>query len=221
MYDSDCHQSSTDDSRCQHVDTYNRDMSRWEPNARSRLQQAALEIYGERGFEQTTVAEIAERARLTERTFFRHFTDKREVLFWGSDVLQETLVSAAVSVPDAGSPIDTIAVAFETAAMRLFPQERHAFARQRQAVIAANAGLQERELLKLATLTAALADTLRRRGVAEPAARLAAEAGIVIFKVAYERWVDADDQRELSRLIRESFDELRSVVSGTRVPAMA
>ncbi len=76
------------------VINYDRRMVRWEPNARGRLEQAALELYGERGFEQTTVAEIAERAGLTERTFFRHFADKREVLFWGAGALQELLVSA-------------------------------------------------------------------------------------------------------------------------------
>jgi hypothetical protein len=65
------------------VINWDRDMTRWEPNARGRLEQAALALYGERGFENTTVAEIAARAGLTERTFFRHFADKREVLFAG------------------------------------------------------------------------------------------------------------------------------------------
>ncbi len=74
-------------------------MSRWEPNARGRLEQAALELYCERGFEQTTVAEIAERAGLTERTFFRYFADKREVLFAGGVTLQELLVSAVAGAP--------------------------------------------------------------------------------------------------------------------------
>ena len=79
---------------------YDRGMTRWEPDARGRLEQAALELYGERGFEQTTVAEIAKRAGLTERTFFRHFADKREVLFGGAGALQELLVSTVASAPD-------------------------------------------------------------------------------------------------------------------------
>ncbi len=155
---------------------------------RGRLEQAALALYGERGFENTTVAEIAERAGLTERTFFRHFADKREVLFWGAGALQELLVSAVAGAPDSAAPIDAVAAALEAAGALL--QERREFARQRQAVIAANAELQERELIKLASLASALADALRRRGVDDPAASLTAEAGIAVFKIAFERWVD-------------------------------
>ncbi len=199
-----------DVSRC-HQRTIGR-MGRWEPDARGRLEQAALELYGERGFEQTTVAEIAERAGLTERTFFRHFADKREVLFWGAGALQELLVSTVASAPDSAAPIDAVAAALEAAGALL--QERREYARQRQAVIAANAELQERELIKLASLAAALADALRRRGVSEPAASLTAEAGIAVFKIAFERWVDETNQRDLPQLIRESLDELKAVTAG-------
>src|SRR5260370_20201797 len=143
-------------------------MSRWEPNARGRLELAALELYSERGFEQTTVAEIAKRAGLTERTFFRHFADKREVLFWGAGTLQEYLVSTVASAPDSAAPIDAVAAAVEAAGALL--QERRESARQRQAVIAANAEVRERELVKLASLASALGGALRQRGVAEPAA---------------------------------------------------
>ena len=194
------------------VITYDRGMGRWEPNARGRLEQAALELYGERGFEQTTVAEIAERAGLTERTFFRHFADKREVLFWGAGALQELLVSAVASAPDSAAPIDAVAAALEAAGALL--QERREYARQRQAVIAANAELQERELIKLASLASALADALRRRGVKDPAASLTAEAGIAVFKIAFERWIDETNQRDLPQLIRESLDELKAVTAG-------
>ncbi len=192
--------------------TYDRRMSRWEPNARGRLEQAALELYVEHGFEQTTVAEIAKRAGLTERTFFRHFADKREVLFWGADALQELLVSTVASQPDSLAPIDAIAAALEAAGALL--QQRREFARQRQAAIAANAGLQERELIKLASLASALADTLRRRGVADPAASLAAEAGIAVFRIAFEHWVNETGPRDLPQLIRESLDELKAVTAG-------
>ena len=187
-------------------------MSRWEPNARGRLEQAALELYIERGFEQTTVAEIAARAGLTERTFFRHFADKREVLFAGAGELQDLLVSTLASTPDSAAPIDAIAAALEAAAARL--QERREYSRQRQAVIAANAELQERELIKLASLASALAGTLRRRGVRDPAASLAAEAGIAVFKIAFERWINQTSQQDLPQLIRESLDELKAVTAG-------
>ena len=184
-------------------------MSRWEPNARGRLEEAALELYRERGFDQTTVAEIAEQAGLTERTFFRYFADKREVLFWGEGALHELFVHAVTGAPESAAPLDAIAAGLETAA-GLF-RERRDQARQRQAVIAANKELQERELMKLASLAAGMGDALRRRGVSEPAASLTAEAGVAVFKVAFARWVDAADDRDLVRHIRESLDELKGL----------
>src|SRR6202171_3532879 len=170
-------------------------MSRWEPNARGRLEQAALKLYIERGFDQTTVAEIAKQAGLTERTFFRHFADKREVLFWGAGSLQELVVSTVASAPDSAAPINAVAAALEAAGALL--QERRESARQRQTIIAANAELQERELIKLASLASALADTLRRRGVKDPAASLSAEAGIAVFKIGFERWINGTSPRDL------------------------
>src|ERR1019366_6813484 len=188
---------------------YDWGMGRWQPDSRGRLEQAALALYGERGFENTTVAEIAARAGLTERTFFRYFADKREVLFWGAGTLQELLVSAVVSAPDSAAPIDAVAAALEAAGALL--QERRESARQRHTVIAANTELRERELIKLASLASALADTLRRRGVRDPAASLAAEAEIAVFIIAFERWINETNEQDFSRLIRESLDELKAV----------
>src|SRR4051812_41667654 len=176
-------------------------MGRWEPDARGRLAEAAMALYRERGFDQTTVVEIAARAGLTERTFFRHYADKREVLFAGSGRLQELMASAVADAPRSAAPIHAVAAGLEAAAAVLQDRE---FARQRQAIIVANPELQERELIKLASLAAAIADVLRRRGVTEPAASLAAEAGIAVFRVAFERWIDETNQHDLSALIRES-----------------
>ena len=187
-------------------------MSRWEPDARGRLERAALDLYGERGFEQATVAEIAARAGLTERTFFRHFADKREVLFAGAGSLQDLLVSALADTPDAAAPIDAVAAALRAVGALL--QERRGYARQRQAVISANAELHERELIKLASLASALAGALRRRGVTDPAASLAAEAGIAVFRIAFERWVSEPGQPDLPQLIAESMEELKAVTAG-------
>jgi AcrR family transcriptional regulator len=184
-------------------------MGRWKPDARGRLEQAALELYGERGFEQTTVAEIAERAGLTERTFFRHYADKREVLFGGGDVLKELLVSTIADAPDSAAPIDAIAAALEAAGGVL--QERLEFARRRQRIIAGNAELRERELIKLASWAEALADALRDRGVADAASRLTAEVGIAVFRVAFERWVEETNRRSLPGLIRVSLAELKAL----------
>jgi AcrR family transcriptional regulator len=190
-------------------------MGRWEPNARGRLEQAALELYVERGYEQTTVAEIAERAGLTERTFFRHFADKREVLFAGAGALQELLVTAVAGAPDAVAPLEAVAAALQAAGALL--QERREYSRRRQSVIDANPALQERELIKLAALASALAGALRRRGVTGPAASLTAEAGIAVFKIAFERWISGTGEADLPQLIRESMDELKAVTAGPRV----
>jgi AcrR family transcriptional regulator len=195
-------------------------MGRWEPNARGRLERAALELYGERGFDSTTVAEIAERAGLTERTFFRYFADKREVLFWGSSALQEFLVSGVDEAPPSLAPMPAVVAALMSAADSIF-EDRRAHSRRRQAIVAANAELRERELIKLARLAAALADALRRRGVQDPAASLAAEAGIAVFKIAFERWVADTEGRTLSQVIRESADELTAVTAGRDWVAIA
>jgi len=186
-------------------------VGRWEPGAAGRLREAALQLYVERGFEQTTVAEIAQRAGLTARTFFRYFADKREVLFAGSASLEAGMVSALESAPKDATPIEAVAAALDDAATTL--GQHHDFSRQRYAVIEANAELRERELIKMASLSAALAGGLRRRGVPEPDASLAAEAGIVVLRVAFERWVSEPHDGDLSRLMRESLERL-SVVAG-------
>ncbi|CAM5692893.1 TetR family transcriptional regulator [Mycolicibacterium aubagnense] len=186
---------------------YNPPVGRWEPNAQGRLEQAALELYLQQGFDETTVAEIAARAGLTERTFFRHFTDKREVLFRGRQ-LAEALEAAIDDAPAAAAPLDVVAAALES--LSDFFVERRPHARQRQAVISANPSLQERELIKLASLATTMCDALRRRGVADPAASLVAEAGIAVFKVAFDHWLTDPADRSLAEHIREALAELKA-----------
>jgi AcrR family transcriptional regulator len=190
---------------------YARAVARWQPDARGRLEQAALALYGERGFDATTVAEIAEQAGLTKRTFFRYFSDKREVLFWGSAALERLLVQAVARAPASSSPLHAVAAALEAAAP--YFEERRAFAAQRTRIIAATPELQERELIKLASLAAAIADALRRRGVGDPAAILTAEAGIAVFKVGFERWVDPANEQDFGSVLRASLDELRAIAA--------
>src|SRR6202035_5981137 len=115
------------------VITYHHAMGRWEPDARGRLAKAAMELYAEHGFDQTTVAEIAARAGLTERTFFRYFEDKREVLFWGQSALVELFVRAVAEAPDSAAPIAAVGAALG-AVCGLFEGRREQ-ARHRQAVI--------------------------------------------------------------------------------------
>jgi len=186
-------------------------VARWEPNARGRLEQAALELYVERGYEQTTVADIAERAGLTERTFFRHFSDKREVLFGGGSALEDALTEAVASAPASASPIAAVADALD--GLSPFFHGRREIVRRRQSVIAAHPELQERELIKMASWASTLAAALRKRGVKDPAAALTAEAGIAAFRVAYARWVKSGTKQDLSKFIRQSFDDLKSVTA--------
>jgi AcrR family transcriptional regulator len=188
-------------------------VARWEPDARGRLERAALSLYGENGFENTTVAEIAERAGLTERTFFRHFADKREVLFGGGSDLQELIVGVVADAPGSSAPIEAAAAGLEAAGEQFFVQERRDFSRQRQAVIASNPELQERELTKLAALSAAIADALRRRGADEQAAALTAQVAIALFRTAFERWIDETGQGDFPHLVRDSLEQLKALTA--------
>ncbi|GAA4344858.1 TetR family transcriptional regulator [Angustibacter luteus] len=170
-----------------------------------------MELYVERGYDQTTVAAIADRAGLTARTFFRYFADKREVLFAGSESLQDSLVAALDDAAPDASPMQAVAAALDAAAD--FLGDRRDYSRQRQSVIAANAELRERELIKMASLAHALGDGLRRRGVPEPDASLAAEAGVAVFRVAFDRWVNDPVDRPLAQVMRESLVQLRTVTT--------
>ena len=188
-------------------------MGRWEPDAENRLRAAAIELFGEIGYEQTTVAAIAERAGLTARTFFRYFADKREVLFNGSERLQQTMVDALAKAPAGASAMDAIAAAL-TKAGDFFDDDRRPFARLRSAVIAANPDLRERELIKLATLSAALAQALHERGVEEPDASLAAEAGIAVFRIAFAQWVGKTERRGYGEIVKASLARLKALAAG-------
>jgi AcrR family transcriptional regulator len=196
--------------------SYHRAMGRWEPDARGRLAKAAMALYAEQGFEQTTVAEIAARAGLTERTFFRHFTDKREVLFYGMEMLRDLLTRAVADAPASATAMEAVGAAFETAGA--FLQENPERVRLRDAIVSANAELRERELIKLAALASAVAGALRERGIPEPAASLAAETGVAVFKVAFARWIGDPGQPDLPGIIRESMGDLRDVLAD-RAPA--
>lgn len=185
-------------------------MGRWEPDSRGRLQEAALALYAAKGFDQTTAAEIASQAGVTERTFFRHFADKREVLFGGSAELKERLVGGVAGAPAEDGPLDAVVRGLEAAA-EMIGKFRRDLSRQRHAVIAGNPELRERELAKLAEYAAAIAAALRQRGVAEPTASLAAEAGAAVMRVAMERWVGQDEDQTLAEIMGDTVAQLRAL----------
>jgi AcrR family transcriptional regulator len=188
-------------------------MARWEPGTAERLQKAALELFATRGYEQTTAAEIAQSVGLTERTFFRHFSDKREVLFQGQELLVQAFVDGIAAAPGDASPLEVVASALRSAAA-FFPDERRAHSRTRQSVIDRNPALQERERHKLTALATTVAEALRARGVDEPAATLAAESGATVFGIAFTRWLR--EERSLADLAAEVLDELLTLAGKAR-----
>lgn len=183
-------------------------MPRSGADARRRLQQAALELYQERGFDQTTTAEIAARAGVNERTYFRHFPDKREVLFDGEADLRAELIQAIAEAPDGPQPYETLLHAFRRAGRML--EAKREFSAPRSAVIAATPALRERELAKAASMIAVVAKALRQRGVPERLADLAAEVGWAIFHRAVQDWTD-DPASGLDAHLSRAFDDLRTL----------
>jgi AcrR family transcriptional regulator len=192
-------------------------MGRWEPNAYERLQKAAMELFQEHGYDRTTVEEIAARAGLTERTFFRHFNDKREVLFSGSKQLEKLIVEAIAAASPTTAPLDVVVGALE-ATTPMF-EERRPLARKRHALVSAHAELCERELIKMATLASAIAESLHQRGIPTPNASLIAEAGIALFRNAFQRWLDDGKKHDFTHHLRATLAELRLFTSTT--PATA
>jgi AcrR family transcriptional regulator len=195
-------------------------MARWEPDARGRLEKAAMQLFRERGYDGTTVEDIARCAGLTERTFFRYFADKREVLFSGSKELEQLIVGGVASAPADASPLAAVASAIEAACAHLEDRRDIAFARARYELVIKHAEIRERELIKLAALAAAITGALRGRGVDEPTATLAAATGMAIFRVAFERWIAEKKPQSLAAHVRPTLAALRAVAAdGERKPA--
>jgi AcrR family transcriptional regulator len=187
-------------------------MGRWEPNARERLVRAALDLFTEQGYDSTTVAQIAERAGLTKTTFFRHFPDKREVLFAGQDTHGRLLADGIATASDSATPLEAVAAALDAATVTFTPEQRE-FGPRLRAVIAANSELQERETFKRAGLAAVMAEALQKRGVPEPAASLAAELGVLAFYRAFARWGDPANRQSFTDLARQALRELRAATA--------
>ncbi|MEV7933617.1 TetR/AcrR family transcriptional regulator [Curtobacterium sp. NPDC089185] len=186
-------------------------MVRWQPGTRERLQGTALQLFTEHGYDETTVAEIAAAADVTERTFFRHFADKREVLFAGQDDFLGMFSAPVEDAPAGTPPFELVRRALDAAAA-FFPDDRRAWSRTRQRVIDAVPALGERELGKLANLKVHLGATLRTHGVAEPAATIAAETAVTVFHLSFARWIAEDEDRDFGTIVHERLDALAEVV---------
>jgi AcrR family transcriptional regulator len=177
-----------------------------------------MELFQERGYAETTVEEIAARAGLTERTFFRYFADKREVLFSGSKELEKSIVHGIETAPRGATPLDAVALAFEAAGATLEDLRDIRFVRARYSLVTSHAEIQERELIKMASLALAVTKALHARGVSEPAASLAAEVGIAVFKIGFERWLSERRPRGLAAHVRATMAALRAVATEGKKP---
>ncbi|HTJ67326.1 MAG TPA: helix-turn-helix domain-containing protein [Actinospica sp.] len=188
-------------------------MARWEPNARERLVRAAVDLFAEQGYDATTVNEIAERAGgLTKTTFFRHFADKREVLFAGQELHSRVLAEAIAAAPESASPLEAVGAAV-FALTDTFTEDRREMGRQLLVVIGKSAELQERAAYKRSVLADAMDGALRERGVAEPAASVAADLGVRAFGGAFARWTGSADGRALAEFAGEELARLRGAIT--------
>jgi AcrR family transcriptional regulator len=188
-------------------------MARWLSGTAERLQTAALELFAARGYDQTTAADIAAAVGLTERTFFRHFTDKREVLFHGQQTLADAFLAGVHDAPPDASPMQ-VSIGALRAALSYFPDDRRPQSRIRQSVIDVNPALQEREAHKLVGLGSTLAEALRARGVDDLAAEVAARSVIMVFGIAFGRWVSAGDERSFDDIVTDVLAELAALITG-------
>lgn len=184
-------------------------MPRWEPDARERLVVAALQLFSEQGFDETTVAEIAERAGLTKSTFHRHFPDKRDVLAAGQETLSRLLAEGIAAAPEGAAPLDAVAEGLRRAAGAFRPE----MAAQVAAVVATSAELQARAALKQVGMAAAIADALGARGAPEPVARLAAEIGGLALKAGFAAWVAGGASGDLGELMCAELECLRATAA--------
>ncbi|HJP76873.1 MAG TPA: helix-turn-helix domain-containing protein [Pseudonocardiaceae bacterium] len=187
-------------------------MARWEPDARERLVRAAVDLFSEQGYDNTTVVQIAERAGLTKSTFFRHFPDKREVLSAGQEAFSALLTEGIATAPDSATPLEAVAAALDSVGT-VMVQERRDLGPKLTAVVAGSPELRERNALKRARLAEAMAGALRQRGVADPVASVAAELGVLAFDRGYDRWVDPSNELPFAEVARAALDELRAAAT--------
>jgi AcrR family transcriptional regulator len=184
-------------------------VARWEGDAPGRLERAALTLFDEQGYDRTTVAQIARRANLTERSFYRWFADKREVLFGGAEEFEAHLVAAVDAVPAGTAPLAALLAAFATVPAVVRPRD---VLLARSAVIAASPPLQERELIKLAALARALTAALVRRGCDEQRARLATDAGLAVLRLASRRALAAE-HADFGEVLAASASDLLAIAA--------
>lgn len=184
-------------------------MSRWEPGARERLVLAAADLFTERGYDEITVTQIAERAGLTKSTFFRHFSGKIEVLAAGQEALSRLLSEGVAEAPPGANVFDVLRFALDKVSGQLTNFNRELGPRLK-AAIEANSELQAREAMKSVGMAAAITDAFAARGLPEPTAQLAGELGVLAFRRGYLRWTEDVPGSELATHTSAALDELQA-----------
>lgn len=184
-------------------------MARWEPGARERLVLAAIDLFAEQGYDETTVAQIAQRAGVAKSTFFRHFPDKRDLLVAGQQTLSRLLAEGIAEAPESATPLEAVAAGLERASNSMGPMN-HELAPRLKAAVEANVELQARDALKSVGLAVAMTDALVARGVPDPTAHLAGELGVLAFKRGYAQWLDADADAALAPYVLAALEDLGS-----------
>ena len=189
-------------------------MARWQPGTQDRLVVAAVDLFTEQGYDATTVAQIAARAGVTKSTFFRHFSDKREILVAGQATLSRLLAEGIAQAPASAGALEAVAAGLERVSSEMGPINRDLGPRLKAAV-AASAELQERDALKSVGLANAMTGALVARGVPEPTAHLAAELGVLAFKRGYAQWseADRDDTTGLAHHALTALEDLRKATT--------
>jgi AcrR family transcriptional regulator len=189
-------------------------MARWEPGARERLVVAAVDLFTEQGYDDTTVTEIAERAGVTKSTFFRYFPDKRDILVAGQETLSLLLAEGIAEAPADSSPLEAVTVGLERVSDAMGTLNRELGPRMK-AAIAASAELRERAVLKSVGLASAMATALVARGVPEATAQLAAELGVLAFSLGYAEWSDTDraSDNDLAHYALAALNDLRAAAA--------
>ena len=189
-------------------------MARWTPGARERIVLSAVDLFTEQGYDETTVAQIAERAGVTKSTFFRYFPDKRDVLTAGQETLSRLLAEGIAEAAEGAPPLDAVASGLVRVSAAMGPMNRE-LAPRLEAAVAANAELQERYALKNVGLAAAMTSALVARGVPEPTAHVAAELGVLAFKLGFSAWSETQpgSKDDLAPFALAALEELRSATA--------
>lgn len=183
---------------------------RWPEDSRSRLVDAAMSLFGEHGYSGTTVDDIAARAGVTARTFFRHFADKEEVLFADDDTLLPVLLASISATPGPIAADALMLHTLTTLADVMQPQRSELVARQR--IIDTDVSLTGRELAKQARWQHGVSATLIERGFDPDDAEILAAVGFAIFVRALHAWLADDTGPDLADRIRDALPRARAVL---------